>query len=66
MSIFTVLVIQTLNILRISHLFFEIKHPVNYFEIYHLYVWQLVNFIFAIGVFYLLYNYFCKKGLEVE
>ncbi len=66
MSILAVLVIQTLNIIRISHLFFEIQYPVNHFEIYHLYVWQLVNFIFSIGIFYLLCNFFCKEELDVE
>jgi len=60
MSLIAIVAIQTLNILRISHLFFEIKHPTNHFDIYHLYVWQLINFVFAMGLFYQLQLYFVK------
>ena len=60
MSLIAIVAIQALNILRISHLFFEIKQPVNHFEMYHLYVWQFINFTFAIALFYLLQQHFVK------
>ena len=61
MSLIAIVAIQALNILRISHLFFEIKHPINHFEIYHLYVWQFINFVSSMGVFYLLQQHFLKR-----
>jgi len=64
MSLIAIVAIQALNIFRISHLFFEIKHPINHFEIYHLYVWQLINFVFSMGVFYLLQQYFLKRKVK--
>ena len=38
------------NVIRIAHLFFEIRLPNNNFEFYHLYVWQIVNFITGLVV----------------
>ncbi|MBU2892509.1 hypothetical protein KO495_04125 [Colwellia sp. D2M02] len=57
--------IQVLNIIRISHLFFEIKHPINNFEFYHLYVWQGINFVTVICIFYLIHQY-VKRKLTLE
>ena len=46
--------LQAFNILRISHLFYEVKTISNNFDFYHLYVWQLLNFIFSLTIFYVL------------
>jgi exosortase/archaeosortase family protein len=54
MVFWAIVILQVENICRISHLFFEIKQPVNNFEFYHLYVWQWVNFITAIVVLFVL------------
>ena len=61
MAVSAIILIQFENIIRITHLFYEIKEPVNNFEIYHLYIWQLVNFLFALTVFYFLNHYVNKK-----
>jgi exosortase/archaeosortase family protein len=61
MVISAVILIQLENILRITHLFYEMKEPINNFEIYHLYIWQLVNFIFALALFYFLNHYINQK-----
>lgn len=36
------------NILRITHLLFEVRKDNNNFEFYHLYVWQIINFLSAL------------------
>jgi exosortase/archaeosortase family protein len=56
-----VIILQTENIIRIAHLFFEIKQVDNSFEFYHLYFWQAVNFITALVVFIILEKTFNKK-----
>jgi len=61
MAISAIIFIQLENIIRITHLFHEIKDPINNFDIYHLYIWQLVNFIFALAIFYLLNHYINQK-----
>ena len=38
-----ILVIQSFNILRISHLFYLVQHDQSIFHRYHLYVWQPLN-----------------------
>ncbi|GAA5135214.1 archaeosortase/exosortase family protein [Thalassotalea piscium] len=38
------------NMLRIAHLLFEVKKDNNQFEFYHLYVWQIINFLTALLV----------------
>jgi exosortase/archaeosortase family protein len=44
------LILQVENILRITHLMYEIKKEGNFFDIYHLYIWQAVNFVTALLV----------------
>jgi exosortase/archaeosortase family protein len=61
MALSAVMLIQLENILRITHLFYEMKEPINNFEIYHLYIWQLVNFLFALALFYFLNHYINQK-----
>ena len=45
-----VIILSIENVIRIAHLFFEIRLPNNNFEFYHLYVWQIVNFITGLVV----------------
>ena len=54
MIIIAVIILQVENVIRISHLFFEIQLPENNFEFYHLYFWQLVNFLTGLSVIFLL------------
>jgi len=55
MAVGTAILIQLENTIRIIHLYHEIKHPINQFEYYHLYVWQGINFLTAVLVFILMY-----------
>lgn len=50
MLIIAILVLQGENTLRITHLLFEISKESNNFDFYHLYFWQIINFITAILV----------------
>ena len=58
--------IQIENIIRITCLFYEVKQPVNNFHLFHLYIWQLINFIVALIIFYSLYNYLNKRLQSVN
>ncbi|WP_076419556.1 hypothetical protein [Colwellia sp. UCD-KL20] len=60
MAISACILIQIENIIRIVHLFNEIKYPINQFELYHLYIWQLVNFVSALALFFLM-NWLAEK-----
>ncbi|GAA6206224.1 MULTISPECIES: archaeosortase/exosortase family protein [Thalassotalea] len=50
MLIVAVLVLHVENILRIIHLMYEIKEENNDFDFYHLYIWQIINFVTALLV----------------
>lgn len=54
MAMTSAVLIQFENIIRIAHLYNEIKYPINQFELYHLYIWQLINFITALAIFILI------------
>ncbi|WDE12162.1 exosortase/archaeosortase family protein [Thalassomonas haliotis] len=61
MAFIAVIIIQLENAFRIMHLYYEIGQMVNHFEFYHLYFWQLVNFLTAICVFFFLDKVFQEK-----
>jgi exosortase/archaeosortase family protein len=61
MVVIAVIILQAENIIRIAHLFFEIGQADNNFEFYHIYVWQVVNFITGLVVFFVLEKTFNKK-----
>jgi exosortase/archaeosortase family protein len=50
MAVLAIILLQGENIIRITHLLFEIKKENNDFDIYHLYIWQMINFITALLV----------------
>ncbi|MDO6447486.1 archaeosortase/exosortase family protein [Colwellia sp. 1_MG-2023] len=50
MIIIAVLILHVENIIRISHLMYEIKEESNDFDFYHLYIWQFINFVTALLV----------------
>ena len=50
MLIVVVLILHVENILRITHLMYEIKEENNDFDFYHLYIWQIINFVTALLV----------------
>ena len=58
--ILTIIAVQVLNQLRIVHLFSLIHDDWDRFNFYHLYVWQIFNFIFACSFFSTLLRYKCK------
>lgn len=43
--ILVIVFVQCLNLIRIVHLFFLINKSMEQFAYYHLYVWQIVNFV---------------------
>lgn len=47
-----VVLIQFENAIRIMHLYQLMSENNTWFNFYHFYLWQGVNFIYAIGVFY--------------
>ncbi|WDD99375.1 hypothetical protein [Thalassomonas actiniarum] len=63
MAFIAMVIIQLENAFRIMHLYYEIGKMVNRFEFYHLYFWQLINFLTAISVFFFLDKVFQKKEL---
>ncbi|WDE05128.1 exosortase/archaeosortase family protein [Thalassomonas viridans] len=65
MAIIAIAVIQLENAFRIMHLYYEIGKVINRFEFYHLYVWQLINFITAVCVFFFLDKAFQKKEFNL-
>ena len=58
MTILATVLIQIENIVRILHLFNEISQPDNHFDFYHLYVWQFINFAYALVILYYLHKLF--------
>ncbi|WP_281560336.1 hypothetical protein [Thalassomonas sp. RHCl1] len=63
MALIAMVIIQLENAFRIMHLYYEIGKVVNQFEFYHLYFWQVINFLTAISVFFFLDKAFQKKEL---
>ena len=61
MMTISVTILQIENVIRITHLFFEIQRPDNHFEFYHLYFWQIVNFITGLVVLFILERKFKNK-----
>lgn len=61
MAFCATILIQIENVIRIVHLYYEVKQPINQFAFYHLYVWQIINFFSAIGIFFLLDWFFKNK-----
>ena len=61
MIILAVIILQTENIIRIAHLFVVIKQSSDNFEFYHLYFWQIINFITGLTIFFILERTFNKK-----
>ena len=55
-ALMAIVLIQLENILRISHLIYEIRTTNNQFDFFHLYFWQSINFLFALCVFYFAYR----------
>ena len=64
--VIAVLLLQIENVVRITHLFYEIKQPVNSFHLFNLYIWQFVLFVSAIVIFYWLYNWLQKREKSTE
>ncbi len=60
-ALFVVVSIQIENIIRIIFLFNEIKKTDNLFDFYHLYLWQFINFVFALLIFALIVRMFKVK-----
>ncbi|GAA6170466.1 hypothetical protein NBRC116592_01360 [Colwellia sp. KU-HH00111] len=54
MIIIAVIILQTENIVRITHLVFVIEHTNENFDFYHLYFWQAVNFITGLAILFIL------------
>lgn len=50
-----------INIIRISHLFYVAVYSWDLFEIFHLYVWQLSNFVVGLVVIYS-YHFFRNRA----
>ena len=65
MILIAVAVIQVENAFRIMHLYYEMGKKNNQFEFYHLYVWQLINFIMAVCLFFFLDRAFQKKEFNL-
>lgn len=63
MAAIAVVIIQLENAFRIMHLYYEIGKVINRFEFYHLYFWQLINFLTALCVFFFLDKVFQNKEL---
>lgn len=59
LSLMCVLILLQLeNLIRINHLYYLISVAPEYFNLFHLYLWQGVNFFYAIGVFLAVYHFF--------
>lgn len=59
-----VCVVQGLNVLRIVHLFYLVNIDFERFQLFHIYIWQGVNFIGAVSLFsFLLWNSNAKSKL---
>ena len=50
MIVMAILILQSENIIRITHLLFVLTKENSDFDIYHLYIWQVINFITALFV----------------
>lgn len=56
------LIIQSINVVRISHLFYLIQVDRALFELFHLYIWQPVNLLLMITLFYLFTCYVKRQN----
>ncbi len=57
--------IEVENIARIMHLFYLVETQSPYFDFYHLYFWQGLNFIYALIIFFILL-FFMKKEKNAD
>ncbi len=65
MALLLTFLIQLENSLRIAHLFYLIKQPINNFEFFHLYFWQVLNFMSAIFIFQMVFWKVKKNNYNV-
>ena len=63
MLVIAALILQGENTLRITHLMYEVRKETNDFEFYHLYIWQMINFITALLVIAGLERFFRSREL---
>jgi len=63
MIVTVILLLQVENIIRITHLLFIFKKENNDFDIYHLYIWQVINFTTALFVIGAVERVFREKEL---
>lgn len=61
MLIIAIVILQSENIFRIAHLLYIVKNNSDAFEIFHLYIWQGVNFATALIVIFSLDKKFKGK-----
>lgn len=50
MMLIAILILQCGNIVRIAHLLYVVKNQNNAFDMFHLYIWQAINFATALIV----------------
>lgn len=50
MMVIAILILQGENIIRITHLLYVVKQEYNTFDMFHLYIWQTINFVTALIV----------------
>lgn len=50
MIFIAIFILQCENILRIAHLLYVVKNHNNVFDMFHLYIWQAINFAMALIV----------------
>jgi exosortase/archaeosortase family protein len=58
MVIIGILILQCENIIRIMHLLYIVKQDNDNFDFFHLYVWQIINFVTALIVIVSLDKFF--------
>lgn len=63
MILVAVFILEGENIIRMTHLLHEIKKENNDFDIYHLYIWQIINFVTALFVISAVKRWFRDKEL---
>ncbi len=57
----TFVLIEIENVMRIMHLFYLVETQSPYFNFYHLYFWQALNFIYALTIFFILLIFIKKE-----
>ncbi|WP_339723532.1 hypothetical protein [uncultured Paraglaciecola sp.] len=53
--------VQLENVVRISHLYYLVVNNSPSFDFYHLYLWQGVNFVYAIALFLITFKLLIPK-----